>query len=160
MIIHVFKGNYTFYKTRENKIIVVHWQTECGMLRAAKAGNQPEHTMEELWDKAKAERGKDEIGNHWICKPVTKYEDIFLLAIMSQIKAAVTFSEVSFLFSAFHPFLLWKFSSNVQVECVPLCRLEDLISAIHVKFSKIIYESFHDILLPPPVHQENQTKKS
>lgn len=106
MIIHVFKGNYTLYKTRKDKIIVVHWQTACEMLRAAKAGNQPEHTMEELQDKARAEIGKDKIGNHWICKPVAKYEDIFLLAVMSQRKAAVTFSEVSFLFSAFHPLLL------------------------------------------------------
>lgn len=48
MIIHVFKGNYTFYKMRKNKIVVVHWQTVCGRLRAAKVGNHPEHTMEEL----------------------------------------------------------------------------------------------------------------
>lgn len=59
-----FKGNYTFYKTRKNKIIMLHWQTACRMLRTAKAGNQPEHTMEELWDKARAEIGKDKIGNH------------------------------------------------------------------------------------------------
>lgn len=43
---------------------MVHWQTACQMLRTAKAGNQPEHTMEELWDKARAEIEKDKIGNH------------------------------------------------------------------------------------------------
>lgn len=62
MIIHIFKGNYALYKTRKNKM--VHWQTACETLRAAKAGNQPEHTMAELQGKARAEIGKDTIANN------------------------------------------------------------------------------------------------
>lgn len=45
-------------------MIVVHQQTECGMPRAAKAGNQPEHMMAELQDEGRTEIGKDMTRNN------------------------------------------------------------------------------------------------
>lgn len=48
MIIHFFlKENYTLYETRKNKMIAAHRQTGCGVARAVKAGNQPEHMTAE-----------------------------------------------------------------------------------------------------------------
>jgi len=42
------KENYILFEIINNKMVEVHQQTRCGIPRATKAGNQPEHTMDEL----------------------------------------------------------------------------------------------------------------
>lgn len=58
------KENHTLYEMRKNKMTAVHQQAGCGVPRAAKAGNQPEHTTAETKDEGRTEAGKDMSGNN------------------------------------------------------------------------------------------------
>lgn len=105
--IHFSKRRLHFVQNKES--IAVHWQTGYGMSRSMKVENQPEHMMAEPQDEGRTEIEKDITRNNQGTS-VNKQQNMqtfFCAQKVTQVKAAVTLSEVPFLLSALLALLLW-----------------------------------------------------